>query len=174
MAATKTTIPTKTTGDTLTATEFNELNNKYNDTVDVVNAKPDDSDIPSTTDELTEGSTNLYFTGARSANAPARRGTSATLDFSLYDDFAITCGASQVLTITNDSQGVYFKTFELTGGSLAANLFTHGTKSITETNNATAADYTAVSVNDLAAKFVIGASTIVINWYLKVNVYGNS
>jgi len=80
---------------------------------------------------LTEGSTNLYFTNKRSANAPGRRGTSATLDFSLYDDFAITCGSAQALAITNDSEGVFFKTFELTGGTLAASLFTHGTKSIT-------------------------------------------
>ena len=36
--ATKTNIPTKATGDNLTAAEFNELNSNYNTAVDDVNA----------------------------------------------------------------------------------------------------------------------------------------
>lgn len=124
--------------------------------------------LPQSTDDLGEGENNLYFTDERAANAPARRGTSATLDFSLYDDFAITCGSSQQLTITNDSEGVFFKTFELTGDSLGSPLFTHAAKAITETNNTTSQFYISGSINDVVAKFVIGVSTIVIDWILKV------
>lgn len=104
----------------------------------------------------------------RIANVAGRRDTSTTLDFSAYDDWSITCGASQQLTIINDSEGVFFKTFELTGGSLNAILFTHATKAITLTENDTLADYDNTAINDVVGKFVIGTTTIVVDIILKV------
>lgn len=119
------------------------------------------------TDNISEGSSNLYFTDKRAVNAPGRKDTSAALDFDLYDDWAITAGGSQQLAISNDINGVFFKTFEITGGSLNATLFTHATKAITLTENATLANYDSGEINDIVGKFTIGAA-IVIDIILKV------
>jgi len=117
--ATKTTIPEKTTGSTLTAVEFNELNDNFNDVVDDVNVTNDSKATPVDADKI-----SLWDSVAAALKSLTWANLKATLKTYFDTLYAGVLGADDNY-VTDAEKTVIGNTSGTNTGDQSANDFNH-------------------------------------------------